>query len=242
MGGTAAINLTNCTIYDDSSDSSVALTASGGGSITASSINVVGGYTGNGGGNFIPAPTTGVIPVGDPLGFLPAPTIPSSCSTALSYSGGTPSVGPGCYSSLKLTSNTALSLSPGVYIINGDFSMSGSSGISGTGVTFYVTGSLSLAGSGVMNITAPTSGTYDGILYFQARNDTNVAKFTGGSGSTVGGVFYAPNAEFDYTGGTGQQVSADFVVKSFKIKGNGGFSDYNKLNGESPLQSTSLVE
>jgi hypothetical protein len=120
--------------------------------------------------------------------------------------------------------------------------MQGGSSMTGTGVTFYVTGNFKLAGSGTLNLSAPTSGTYDGILYFQARNDTNSASFTGGSGSTVGGIFYAPAAEFDYTGGTGQNVSADFVVKYLKVAGNGGFSDYNKLNGESPLQSLSLVE
>jgi Flp pilus assembly protein TadG len=238
--GTSAINLTHCTIYDDSADSTKGITSSGGGSITATSINVVGGYSG--GGSFTPTPTTGVMPVGDPLAYLPAPTVPSTCGAAQSFQSGSNSLSPGCYSGLSLSSSAALSLSPGVYVVNGNFSITGSASMSGSGITFYVTGTTKLAGSGTLNISAPTSGTYNGIIYFQSRTDSNSASFTGGSGSTVGGIFYAPAAEFDYSGGTGQNVSADFVVKYLKVSGNGGFSDYNKLNGESPLQSISIVE
>jgi len=238
--GTSAINLTHCTIYDDSADSTKGITSSGGGSITATSINVVGGYSG--GGSFTPTPTTGVMPVGDPLAYLPAPTVPATCGAAQSFQSGSNSLSPGCYSGLSLSSSAALSLSPGVYVVNGNFSITGSASMSGSGITFYVTGTTKLAGSGTLNISAPTSGTYNGIIYFQSRTDSNSASFTGGSGSTVGGIFYAPAAEFDYSGGTGQNVSADFVVKYLKVSGNGGFSDYNKLNGESPLQSISIVE
>jgi hypothetical protein len=64
-------------VYVNSSYSTAARTG-GGGSMSAASFNVVGGYTGSG---FSPTPTTGTLPVPDPLRYLPQPSDPSNYGT-----------------------------------------------------------------------------------------------------------------------------------------------------------------
>jgi hypothetical protein len=136
-------------------------------------------------------------------------------------------------------------MQPGVYVINGSFSETGSGSISGSGVTIYLappSGALSLTGSGALNITAPTSGSYDGILFFEDSSDTNSMKITGSGGSDMEGIFYAPSASLTLTGSAGSTFYADLVVSSLSITGSGSMANYSQKNSSEPLTSSRLVE
>lgn len=94
---------------------------------------------------------------------------------------------------------------PGLYIIEGgDMTAPGDAIIQGTGVTFYFpsTGSLKLNASAKLDLSAPTSGPYAGILFFGARDATTVThQINGTADSTLDGAIYAPASTVSYAGG-----------------------------------------
>ena len=252
LTGSGNLSLPGCGITVNSASSN-AVSLVGSGSITAQSIGIVGGYTTTGSGTLNPTPITGVAPTANPLAYMVAPVYaPASCLPNPNFVGsGTYTLGPAipggtvCYNGLSLVGSGTLTLSPGVYVINGAFKETGSPTISGTGVTIYLpptTGSVSLTGSGSLNISAPTSGTYDGILFFEDPGDTNTMSITGSGSSTLSGIFYAPSASVSITGSSGSTFNADLIVKSLSITGSGTLNNYSSINSSSPLVSARLVE
>jgi len=113
----------------------------------------------------------------DPLTTLPTPA--PNCSGAGAWwtkNGLTQTMQPGCYTSIR--SSGSLTLSPGVYYINGgDFQVDGQSSVSGSGVTLVflntansaAPGKFSSAGTSTVQLSASTSGTYAGVLMYQVR-------------------------------------------------------------------------
>ena len=252
MTGSGALSMPDCGIVVDSASSN-ALKLTGSGSISAESIGIVGNYTETGSGSISPTPVTGLAPVANPLAFLQAPTFaPSSCLADPHITGsGTATIGPAtaggtiCYNGLSITGSGAVTMQPGVYIINGGFSQTGSGSISGSGVTVYLAppnGSLSLTGSGALNITSPTSGTYDVILYFQDPSDTTSMQITRSGSSHMEGIFYAPAASLTLTGSSGSTFYADLVVSSLSLSGSGTMANYSEKNSSEPLSSARVVE
>jgi hypothetical protein len=252
MTGSGTLSMPDCGIIVDSASSN-ALTLTGSGSIVAESIGIVGNYTETGSGSISPAPITGLAPVPNPLSWLTAPTFtPSSCLSDPHFTGSSsntigPTVAGGtiCYNGLSMTGSGSLTMQPGVYVINGAFSQTGSGSISGSGVTVYLAppnGSLSLTGSGALNITAPTSGGYDGILFFEDPSDSNSMKITGSGASDMEGIFYAPAASLSLTGSAGSTFYADLVVSSLSLTGSGTMANYSEKNSSEPLSSARLVE
>jgi Flp pilus assembly protein TadG len=252
MTGSGTLSMPDCGIVVDSASNN-ALSLVGSADIVAQSIGIVGNYTETGSGSISPKPVTGLAPVADPLSYLQAPTYLSSSCLADPHFTGTNAntIGPAipggtiCYNGLSMTGSGSLTMQPGVYVINGSFSETGSGSISGSGVTIYLappTGALSLTGSGALNITAPTSGPSDGILFFEDSADTNSMKTTGSNASEMEGIFYAPSASLTLTGSAGSTFYADLVVSSLSITGSGTMSNYSQKNSSEPLTSSRLVE
>ena len=157
--------------------------------------------------------------------------------------------GPGNYTiggKLSDTGSSSMSFGSGLYIVGGNLTLTGSGRISGSGVTFYTKGSSSVAGGSNLTLTAPTSGSYSGVLIFQARNDVNSLTVAGGSGTIVQGILYAPAAAVTLSGGsTGAAMSLDIVSDTLTVTGNGTFSNSNyavDTNINSVLSKTILVE
>jgi prepilin-type N-terminal cleavage/methylation domain-containing protein len=159
----------------------------------------------------------------DPLRALPAPD-PSTLGTGSCDGAG--NCTPGVYNSgFSITSGG--SLAPGIYYIKGNMSVTGSaalqcSGACAGGVFFYIAdGSVTLAGNGAINLPSPSSGVYQGIVMFQARNDSNALKITGnaGSGTTnvLGGIVYVPAAS-QVTLATGSAALTARAIVSQNIK------------------------
>ena len=233
--GAAALNVNNgasvtvgCSIAVNSS-SATSVSATGGASINSSGISTVGGYTVNNGGSLSPLPQTGKVAQADPLGSLPSPTVPTSCdytnydATGMcGQGGGSTTLYPGTYcGGITIANGTNATISPGNYIVNGgNFHIAGGSTVTGSGVTFFMTGTNSSYGSVTFdngsNITfsAPTSGTYQGILFDQDRTitSTTAATFAGGSTMKLSGTLYFPTTALSYSNGTNQAVSASAIV------------------------------
>lgn len=166
-----------------------------------------------------------------------------------SSSNGSIVFGPGNYTiggKLSDSGGSSMTFGSGTYIVGGNLNLTGSGTITGTGVTFYTKSSTSVAGGSNLTLTAPTSGTYSGILFFQARNDNSSLTVSGGGGTTVQGILYAPAGAVSLSGGsTGASMALDIVSDTLTVTGSGTFSNSNyavDVNPNSLLSKTILVE
>jgi len=253
-GSNPVLNAPNCGISDDST-SATALDATSAGAahpIVASSIGIAGGYSVTG-GTLSPTPVTGIVPVSNPLAYLPTPVSTGTCLTTPGpTSGGNYTIPAGNYcSGLSITSaGGTITFATGTYYIGGSGMTITGAGttINGTGVTFNIYGGgASITGAGLtFNVSAPTSGTYNGILFNQAASDTTAANITeAGSGSTFDGVLDFSGAAVTFTAaGTAASLHLAFVAKSLTITAAGSsINDYASLTGAtSPFGAANLVE
>jgi hypothetical protein len=260
VNGNANIQAPQCGLNVDSS-SSGAMTVNGNITMDMASIGIVGGFSKNGNVSLTPAtPTTGIVPYSDPLSYLPGYSCTASactppgggsnitCQANPNYNGNnTVTVSPGCFNGFTTNGNQTVNFNPGTYIIDGSSGLqfNGNSVINGTGVTFYIAnGAIQVNGNTSLNLSAPTSGTFNGVLFDQSASDTSPAIINGNAGSNLRGVMYFPGAQVTINGNSGTTIYTDFVVSSLVLNGNVGFQDYAALGGSvtSPLTVVTLVE
>lgn len=69
-------------------------------------------------------------------------------------------------------------------------------------MTIYLSGAakVSFNGSANINLQAPTSGTYSGILFFGDRTQTGLNKFNGTAASKMTGAIYFASQDVQYNG------------------------------------------
>ncbi|MCH8919744.1 MAG: hypothetical protein IIA23_03445 [Chloroflexi bacterium] len=200
----------------------------------------------SGSGALIPEPEPVPSRIADPLAGLTPPdlyaigTSPDSGGTAAdpftrSVNGAAVTLHPGVYwGGLKIVADQ-VTLLPGTYIMaGGGFAISSAGTISGDEILFYNTfdpesqilagqcGSIDLRGSAAYTFTAPTSGTYKDVLFWQDEACTNAVRIAGsGEGGGGGsGIFYAPSAELELVGG-GDLGALQMIVDTIKIGGGG---------------------
>jgi len=141
------------------------------------------------------------------------------------------------YGGLKFTGAGSITLEPGLYVIaGGGLDYSATSSITGNGVTIFNTydsakagqgptspsgsgacDSIALQGNGVLSLSAPTSGTYKDMLFWQDAACTNQFKYAGSSYTTTG-IIYLPKAQLNISGG-GNLGSMQIIVDSFSYSG-----------------------
>ncbi len=217
---------TGCGMYVNSNSPS-AISLNGGARIVGThnaDVKIVGGWTQTGGSTITPAPTLGVPTVVDPFAAMAPPAVGACTSNAVTLGNHqTATIDPGVIcGGISVSSQAALTLRPGVYVVKGGFSASSQATITGSGVTIYMLdGALSLAGSGTLTLTAPTSGDWQGILLFQARSNTNAATLSGNTSANLEGVVYMPNATLSLTGGGASAgIAATIVTSKLVLTGN----------------------
>jgi hypothetical protein len=143
------------------------------------------------------------------------------------------------------TGSSSLTLGSGLYTVGGNLNLTGSGALTGLGVTFYTQGGTTVTGSGSMDLTAPTSGAYSGVLFFQPSTDSSAVALTGSGGATVQGILYAPGSALTLTGSGSLTVSLDIIVDSLSVTGSGSITDTNyavAVNPNSVLGKLVLVE
>ena len=250
LQGSFDVSAPGCAVIDDSNASDALVFTGGGGTLTAGSVGVVGGATGAT-GDSTPAPVTGIAPESDPLANLPAPTYnAASCTAPPTGTTWGPATAGGtvCYSG-DISVKNAVTMSAGTYVFPGTLDFSGNGSLTGTGVTLYFpgpNGTLGGPGNGntTLNLTAPTSGTYNGILIYQDPSDTNTGEFNGTPITNLTGIIYMPNAELEISGNTTVNLDTDLIIGSLYDKGNAtiNMTDYSQTVTNSPLKSVALVE
>lgn len=251
LSGGVNVQMPGCALYSDS-NGSTALSVSGNSTLHAQAINLVGNYSSIGGSTVTPTPNVGIASVSDPLAYLPPPSFnTSSCLANPNLGGGgTFTIGPAtaggtiCYNGLQIGNGATVTLKPGIYVINGSLTVNGGSPVTGTGVTFYfpASGSLNLSNGATFNLTAPTSGTYDGILFYQNRSNSTAVSIQGGTTSSMAGILYFPDANLTISGGSSTSTYASVIANTLTFSGGITMKNYALVNSSTPLTSARLVE
>jgi Flp pilus assembly protein TadG len=136
-------------------------------------------------------------------------------------------VNPGTYSSFTTGGTSTVNMSPGLYVINGPISFSGTTVINGSGVTIVSSGSINVGGTFTGNLsapgTSPTGGAVPGVL--MASTGSSVS-FSGGFSFPYTGVLYFPNAAVSLSGSTtlGSSGCAELMGGSLTLSGAATFS------------------
>ncbi len=222
--GTVHINVQ--TIFVNSS-SERAVVGNGNGIIETPALNVVGGTQFNG-----TAACTGTIvsapgPMLDPYAATVMPAFDVASPIAkLTINGGSRTLNPGSYSGIMIKGGASVTFSPGVYILNDDFSLTSGS-VVGEGVTIVMlSGKFSMGGNATKALSAPTTGPYAGIVIAQPATNTSNMSISGGAEMNISGAIWAPGAAASITGSSsvytsGPGIGDSLVVKTLSVNGSG---------------------
>jgi hypothetical protein len=223
------------------SSASDAINVQGAAQLTTDCLVAVGGAQTTSGAHLTSctAAVTGAPPVADPFANVPAPSASGSCMPS---NGNT--LQPGTYCS-GLTLNGNVTLNPGVYVVQGDFKINSNASISGSGVTIYVTngGRVTMNGNATVNLSAPTSGTYAGMLFFGDRSSNGgVNNFNGTASSHMTGNIYFANQEVDYLGNfTGMNGCVRVVGRTVQWTGNTSVSNDCSSYGMQQIPAQQII-
>ena len=164
---------------------------------------------------------------------------------------------PGKYfGGIDISGNANVTFSPGTYILaGGGLTVNGNSTLKGTGVTFYNSSAtgyayapIDLTGNETANLSAPTSGTFEGFLFFQDPSlPVGSAGITvvGNSSSTFDGVIYSPTTAITYVGNSSGSGYTILIGYTISTTGNSTFTignNYSSLANGSPIKSSALYE
>ncbi|HZT83044.1 MAG TPA: pilus assembly protein TadG-related protein [Gemmataceae bacterium] len=210
-----------------------------------------------------------VPPMQDPLASLPAPTPPglgSISSTPLTGGGTQYVLTPGQYGGPGPTLpnfgnkdvvilKQASAGNGGIYYLNsGGFNFQGASltmdtGTSG-GVMFYNAGTgtndkFNITGSatGTVNLSGLTSGTYQGMIFFQSRTAPEDVQIAGNGSFTINGTLYAADATLKVAGNGGtSSIGSQWIAKDVAISGNGNVNLTYNASTVARMRVYGLVE
>jgi Flp pilus assembly protein TadG len=231
MQGSAVVNL-NCGIAANSRSPS-AIVAGGSSSIIATPISAVGGIPAS--SNY-QGPTTLLpysMPQDDPYASLPTPTATGCSAQARVQPTDVTVLNPGCYRGMDLKGT--VTLNDGTYVIDGNaFSVGSQAVVTGNNVTIILTSNnagsnpssiatLDINGGATVRLSAQTSGTYAGILFYQDRRavDSGTNTVNGNSSSLYQGAVYMAGQEVDLSGTTGMTTNClQLVAKRVTFIGN----------------------
>ena len=246
MNGGASI------IIDSSSESASVVTGSG--SVIASQFFITGSpadlATSN--GQFIAGIEAGATPTLDPLAYLPAPDtsalgVQSSSQYKLTGTASA-SISPGVYVGGIAVTGGTLTLSPGIYYMQGGgFSVSGTGSVAGSGVLIYnapnsTSDIISITGSGSVVLSPPTTGIYQGITLFQDRTSSAPITLNGNGGLNMTGTIYAARAQLGLSGSGTNPIGGQYIVYDVTLTGSGNVNMTWTSAGTSRTRRIGLVE
>jgi hypothetical protein len=226
--GNGTVTANGCAVHVNS-NAAQALTGAPNGRLATAQTCVRGGYRDR--PTYDPAPLTGCPQLADPLAELAEPAV-GACThynVAITAGGGTLSPGVYC-GGIDISSTGTVTLQPGLYVIkDGPFALSGGANLIAHGVTLYFTGAnayLDTSGGGQVSMSAPTSGTYAGIMVFGSRSlaASTEHALKGSSAVHYEGTIYFPTTRVRFTGNGAGATSSPyslFIARTFRFEGNG---------------------
>lgn len=232
LRGSGSIQAPNCDVYSNSAATS-AITTCCGTTLQANVVNAVGGISG--GGITATAINPGAAAADDPYATVDIPSF-AGCGYNYSQYTNAQTIYPGVYcNGFKLQGNAVVTMSPGIYYLDGGaFTLTSSTTLRGTGVTIVLTSStgtnwptVNFAAGSTLDLTAPTNGNFAGIAIYQNRSTPvgTVFAMTGGSNQNLQGSIYAPSAALSFAGGSSTTIGCNQIVAdTIKFTGNGSLS------------------
>ncbi len=169
-------------------------------------------------------------PTSDPYASVNAPTVPNGCNQAAirgNASSVSASNGTVCYTQLKLTSGQTASFTDETIILNGgDLDVGAGASLTCLRCTFVLTtdatnvtsssiGGVTINGGATVSLTAPTTGTYSGLVIYKDRRAptcNNCNKINGNSTSYIEGGIYIPTQEIQMSGASGMNTNCVQLV------------------------------
>ena len=213
-GGSTSVTL-NCGMITNSTSMDAAV-AFGSSSVTASPVAAVGGLdrTDNWATGTTLLPFT--LAQKDPYADIAPPPIPATCDSWSDNPSDNqtypedPPTSDVCFD--DFTVKGTVNLQPGTYIITGDMKVNSGAKLNCTGCTFILTnanpadtGTVDINGGAELNLVAPDTGPYKGILFYSNRgaDPTDINKINGNASSMFKGAFYFPHQKVEFTGNAG---------------------------------------
>lgn len=154
---------------------------------------------------------------------LPDPVLPNpTCGTTDAVVTGN-TLSPGNWSG-AFPPNGVTNLQSGLYCVsagNQAFSLQGGE-LNGQNVIIYLkTGNVKWTGGAIINLQAPDSGPYKGLLLYLPPENTNSVSIAGGGDSHIVGTILAPKSECTIAGGGGQNgLQTQITCDTVKFTGN----------------------
>jgi hypothetical protein len=186
------------------------------------------------------------VPAADPCAtvtgcaYLTAnPPTSGQCVSQTTYqNSGTITLSPGRYCNQVIVENgSKVIFNPGVYDFENGFTNNSVPDVEGSGVTFYIKGGNFIQDpSGIVNLSAPSSGNYAGVLVYQPASNSGQFTINSGSGSQGwSGMIYLPGAEAIVDGA----LSNWLLVVAYDVLLNGG--GVNDPNAAFPNYSRAVL-
>ncbi|TIS77057.1 MAG: hypothetical protein E5X00_16245, partial [Mesorhizobium sp.] len=222
FSGSTSVKLTGCSVMSNSSAAD-AIKVQGSAGLQADCLISVGGVSlSNPVTTVCKSPITQALPASDPFSSLPAPAAGNPCKT-VNGSKSSQTLQPGTYcSGMDLKGN--VTLQPGTYVVQGSLKVNAGAVVSGTGVTMFMSGSntVSMNGNATVTLSAPTSGTYSGVLFYGDRTGTSTSStFNGTASSLLTGAIYFPKQQVNYLGNfSGANGCTQVVADTIQWSGN----------------------
>lgn len=167
---------------------------------------------------------------------LPAST--SSTANANSSPSNTVSLQPGVYPS-GYSFKGDVDMAPGVYVMQGDVSMSAQANVTGDGVTIVLDNSdIDVKGGATTDLTAPSSGPTAGIAVMRQGPPSSGSAMGGGSSMTVNGAVYMPNSEISYAGNSSPGGCLQVIAQRVTFSGNTALSNHCSALGANDITMT----
>ncbi|RWM24500.1 MAG: hypothetical protein E5X74_24075 [Mesorhizobium sp.] len=163
-------------------------------------------------------PITQALPAADPFANLPTPAASNPCENDNKAT-----LKPGTYCS-GMSLSGVVTLDPGVYVVQGNLKINANAVVAGAGVTIFMEGSstVSMNGNATVTLSAPTSGTYSGVLFYGDRTGTAAqSTFNGTAASLLTGAIYFPRQQVNYLGNfSGVNGCTQVVADTIQWSGN----------------------
>jgi hypothetical protein len=259
----ATVNLNQCGAAVNSGGSA-ALSVTGGARLNTASVKVVGQAKVSNGGSIVTSPIANNVqinqaPTDDPYAGVTS-VVPAGCNNnnkTINWAATLQTLNPGTFcNGLSIGNGAQVKLNPGVYYIKtGTFNIGGGTTVTGAGVTIVLTRNNTSAyakstiGNGAnVTLSAPTTGTHAGIVFFGDRGapTTTTNNFQGGSTVNLTGALYFPTQRVVYSNGSTTNSICTQII-AWRISFSGGVSINNQCESAGTTAiggsaATTLVE
>lgn len=236
VSGNTSVTLNDCSVASNSVQPDAYYMPNSTANLTADCISTVGGSS-------IKDPSSGLLalkvcdsvqeyapPAADPYADVPEPAV-TGCDISQKIVSGSvetertdPIYGPikiFC-SGIEVAANTTAEFKPGLYVItSGELKVNNNATLKATGATFFFANNTtaSISGSAVLELSAPTTGMFAGLVFYGASCEDaptecgEVFKITGNSSTTsIKGAIYLPGSTIEFLGGTNAMSSCLQII------------------------------